>query len=705
MTGAISKLIHRWGALFLISSLSLFMELAVIRWLSGEIRIFAYFQNLALLSAFMGFSIGFAMVGKGRDYRFSFPALWGLFVILVIAVGTVSTAKPLFYPGSSGEFLWGTAGVSVWYSLPIFIAMVIVFFLTGMFLFITLGQATGEEMALHPPVQAYIVNLLASLVGIWGFSLLSFLRTPPVIWFGCALLGIGVFFVGQRKLRVATLAIFAITLVGILIFNQDKIWSPYNRLNLTEVTHTNPTSGETVKVGYLLNVQQAFYQAAINLAPDFIQRLKGHYSKDFIQQMEDVSFQYNIPYQFVPDQGYVLVVGAGMGNDVAAGLRSADVKKIVAVEIDPAILSLGQKLHPEAPYADPRVVPYVDDARSFFTKDTEKYDLVVFGLLDSHTLLSGMSSVRLDSFVYTLDSFKQVKTLLKPGGVVSIAFGILPDSEFIEERLGRMLSQVFGPEKVFIYRGAIGSTFVVGDLVSENKQAAQLTAWSTNPLYEDTPLPTDNWPYLYLRDRQIPSGYWWALALLALVSLLIISRSFREALRPDAHFWLLGAAFLLVEFKSITELALLFGTTWFVNSLAISGILVMALCANLLVLKVKRINLGWAYGLLFASLALSFFFPLEWLSGFPPFAKALLSTLLLSIPLFFAGLIFSEALRRAGETARPLASNFSGSAVGGLLEYGSSYWGIKSLYILAALLYLGAMLAAFWKKGVKPLLK
>lgn len=698
MKNTVSNLIRRWGALFLVSFLGLFMELAVIRWLAGEIRIFAYFQNLALLSAFLGFSIGFALVGKGRDYRFSFPALWGLFVLLVIAVGIVSTSKPLFYPGSEGEFLWDTAVVSAWYSLPVFIGMVVIFFLTSMFLFIPLGQATGEEMAHHPPISAYIVNLLASLAGIWAFSLLSFLKTPPVVWFGCALLGAGVYFAYQRKLKPAVLVIFGITLAAILNFNQEKIWSPYNRLNLTKITKTNTSNGETLQVGYLLNVQQSFYQSAFDLSPEFIESMKSFYSDEVVQEMVNTALQYSIPYQFLPDQGKVLIVGAGMGNDVAAALRS-EAGQVMAVEIDPVILALGKEFHPEQPYADPRVFPVIDDARSFFTKDADKYDLVAFGFLDSHTLLSGMSSVRLDSFVYTLDSFEQVKQRLKPGGIVTIAFGILTENRFIEERLGRMLSKVYGAEQVFIYRGAIGTTFVVGGLDPQARQAAQLSAWLPDPAYDDLPLPTDNWPYIYLRSRQIPSGYWWGLLPIGLVSLLIIARSFPEALRPDLHFWLLGAAFMLVEFKSITELALLFGTTWFVNSLAISGILVMALCANLLVLRVRRVNLGWAYGLLFASLALSFFFPLEWLSGFPALAKALLSTLLLSLPLFFAGLIFSESLRRAGETARPLASNFSGSAVGGLLEYGSSYWGIKSLYILAALLYGGALLAALRRFG------
>ena len=125
----------------------------------------------------------------------------------------------------------------------------------------------------------------------------------------------------------------------------------------------------------------------------------------------------------------------------------------------------------------------------------------------------------------------------------------------------------------------------------------------------------------------------------------------------------------------------------------------MALLANLYVQRHARVNIGVAYGLLFASLALSYFFPLAWLAGWPGALKALLSTALLSLPLLFAGMIFSEALRRAGETARPLASNFLGSAAGGLLEYASLPWGIKSLYLIAAGLYLAAMAAFFRRKG------
>jgi hypothetical protein len=123
-------------------------------------------------------------------------------------------------------------------------------------------------------------------------------------------------------------------------------------------------------------------------------------------------------------------------------------------------------------------------------------------------------------------------------------------------------------------------------------------------------------------------------------------------------------------------------------------VLLMALSANLLVLWRPRLNLWLVYALLFASLILTYFFPLGMLIGLSPAIRALISMVLLSLPLFFAGLIFSESLRRAGETAVPLASNLSGSVAGGVLEYGSLLWGIKSLYVIAAIVYVGALIAS-----------
>jgi spermidine synthase len=681
----------RWWLLFLVSSLGLFLELAVVRWISGEVRLMAYFKNLPLLAAFLGLSIGYALVGKGRDYKQAFAPLLGLFVVLVLVVGRFSSPGVLAYPGAGDEFLWGSVSYAYWLSLALFLGIVLIFFLCTVFLFIPLGQATGEEMARHAPVPAYIINILASLAGVWMFSFLSYLQSPPLVWFGLGLLGVGLYMGVRRTLSRLTVVIFVAVLIGLTIFGRGAIWSPYQRLEVKELSLPRRSDGAMIDVGYNLTVQQIFYQQAVDLSPEALSKLQGE-----IPELEDRAFLYNLPYRLGPEGGRVLIVGAGMGNDVAAALRSR-AAHVDAVEIDPAILALGRELHPEHPYDDSRVTLVVDDARSFFKRSTEQYDVVAFGLLDSHTLLSGLSSVRLDSFVYTLESFEEVKGHLTEDGLVAVTFAVGEGAPWIEERLGQMLAQVFGADRVYVRSGVGGGdTVFVAGLISPDRLAeAQMSAWRPGSLAERVPLTTDDWPYLYMRARTVPAAYWQALLVVGVVCFILLRRSFPRVLRPDWHFWLLGAAFLLVEFKSVTEFALLFGTTWLVNALAISGVLLMALAANLVVLWRPRVDLRLVYGFLFASLTLVYFLPLDTLSGLPVVIRAAGGMVLLSVPLFFAGMIFSESLRRAGETAGPLASNLSGSVVGGVLEYGSLLWGVKSLYVIAALLYGGA-LVAFW---------
>lgn len=685
---ALPKALKKWAPLFLVSSLSLFIELAVIRWISGEVRLFAYFKNLPLLAAFLGLSIGFALVGKNQRYIRAFTPLLALFALMVIGFNLITADKALIYPGGGEVFYWFQASRPYWLELISFLGMVVLFFLIIMLLFIPLGQMVGEEMAVKSPIQAYIVNILASLVGVWIFTFISYLATPPILWFILAALGFFAYYVMKYKASVAMVALLGFTLLVIALSDRRAYWSAYNRLDLSELTLPGQ-NGSTVQLGYNLNVQQVFYQTGINLSDRFLKQVNNAY-------MNDMARGYNLPYRLVAPGSNVLVVGSGMGNDVAAALRN-NMGQVVSVEIDKAIIDFGQEYHPEQPYSDPRVSVVVDDARSYFNKSHEKFDLVVFGLLDSHSLLSSMSSVRLDSFVYTLQSFQQVKSLLKDGGVATVTYAA--SDNWIAEKLGRMLSSVFGAEKIYYFHGVMGTTFVAGqpgkDMVAQNG----LQPWKPDASYGSLPLSTDDWPYLYMHFKKIPAAYWQSLLLIGILCLGLMLRSFPDALKPLWHFWFLGAAFLLIEFKSITELALLFGTTWLVNSLAISGVLCMALIANLLVLRLKKVDLRLVYPLLFISLLVSLLFPIQRLAGLDPVLRGLTSTVLLTLPLLFAGIIFSESLRRYGETSRPLASNFSGSAAGGMLEYLSIPWGIKSLYLLAIGLYFAAMLASRAKKS------
>ena len=95
------------------------------------------------------------------------------------------------------------------------------------------------------------------------------------------------------------------------------------------------------------------------------------------------------------------------------------------------------------------------------------------------------------------------------------------------------------------------------------------------PRGEVVPPSTDDRPFLYLREPQIPGFYLVALALIALASAALIRLSGASfvAMRGYADLFFMGAAFLLLETKSVVQFALLFGTTWFVNALVFIGVL------------------------------------------------------------------------------------------------------------------------------------
>ena len=125
-----------------------------------------------------------------------------------------------------------------------------------------------------------------------------------------------------------------------------------------------------------------------------------------------------------PEFKKVLIIGAGNGNDVARALmflKNDPSVQIDAVEIDPVIQQLGELHHPDQPFQDPRVKKEINDGRNFLRKaKPETYDLVVFALIDSLVLQSGYSNLRLESYLFTLECFKDVKRVLKPTGVYAV---------------------------------------------------------------------------------------------------------------------------------------------------------------------------------------------------------------------------------------------------------------------------------------------
>src|SRR5207245_9995337 len=65
------------------------------------------------------------------------------------------------------------------------------FFVPGVLMFVGLGQVLGRAFDAYPNrVLGYTLNIVGSLVGIIGFSLISLLQLPPAVWFFISVTGI-----------------------------------------------------------------------------------------------------------------------------------------------------------------------------------------------------------------------------------------------------------------------------------------------------------------------------------------------------------------------------------------------------------------------------------------------------------------------------------------------------------------------------------
>jgi hypothetical protein len=74
----------------------------------------------------------------------------------------------------------------------------------------------------------------------------------------------------------------------------------------------------------------------------------------------------------------VLVLGAGLGDEVAAALAHG-AARVDAVELDPVLAELGRRHHPLRPFADARAALAIGDPGAFLQRAPGRYDLIVVG--------------------------------------------------------------------------------------------------------------------------------------------------------------------------------------------------------------------------------------------------------------------------------------------------------------------------------------
>lgn len=661
------SMLHSRLRLFALSFLMLFLELALIRWSGSNVLYLAYFSNLMLLGSFLGIGVGFLRASASRTWVPLLPAALAGTVLLLsfLPVRLLSENRGIIFFGApKGDNL--LTGLPIWLTLPI------AFFSVALVM-ACIGEAVARSFITFPPLKAYRLDIAGSLAGILAFTMLSWLGAPPVAW-GAAVSVMCVLLIirpvtGWRAdgAAVATVQILSLVVMLAALTHESlatrTTWSPYYKIDWSP-------AGEMRSV----QVNGIPHQAIMSLD----------------------TRRANEPFYFLPYTmrapgvlNDVLVVGAGNGGDVAIAL-SERARHVDAVEIDPKLRDLGRRLNPNRPYQDRRVTQHITDGRAFLHRTDKRYDLIIFALPDSLTLVTGQSSLRLESYLFTREAIADAREHLRPHG--TFAMYNFYRADWLVDRLANTLAVDFG-HRPCVQRGRSYLAVMVVTRVESDARCAQDALWQ--PAGKVPTPATDDHPFLYLESRTIPPLYLKTLGAILLASLItvgLVSRGLRP-LWPYRDLFLMGTAFLLLETKNIVQFALLFGTTWLVNALVFAAILVAVLLAIEVAQRwTPRSPLGLYVGLM-ASLAIAYAVPSHMLLSLDWWPRFAIGSLLAFTPIFLANLIFAERFKQTSSSTVAFGANLLGAMVGGVLEYASLVTGYRALLIMVAVIYVLAFVS------------
>jgi hypothetical protein len=665
--------------LFLTSATLLFVELLLIRWIPANVIYVGYFSNFLLIASFLGIGLGI-LLGRARPRLPVSPFALLLFGVVVLVLRAqlniqVDPDNQIFF----GLELNNSADTN-FLVLPLVMALVIA-------LMATLALPLGGLLRALPPLRAYGIDIAGSLSGIAAFGLLAAFGLEPIVWFSVAAVLLALLALGRGN--TAWSAVPATAMLGVLLVVGDAaggpdLWSPYYRISAYDDS------------GHQVSARSGSVAQPVHLGVNGI----GFQSMIAASDSAGTVLHSQV-YRWFPNRDFdrVLIIGAGSGTDAALVLSHGS-QHVDAVEIDPVIARIGRDFHPDRPYDDPRLTVHVDDGRAFLRRSADRYDLIVFALTDSLTLVTSTANVRLESFLFTEESFRAARDHLTQDGVF-VMYNSYREPWLVAKLQG-MAARVFGSEPLLSLHGPARAVLASGPGVVHAVALGQV-ADQVDELapFDGTPptFATDDWPFLYLRNPGIAPYYLAALGILlafAVVAVAAASRvtgvSLRRGFSP--HFFVLGVAFLLLETRSLVTFSLLFGTTWSVNAFVFFAILLSVLVAIGISARFPLRRPAPLYLGLFGALALAWLLPPEQLLLDPPALRYAAAAGLAFAPIVFANLVFAHSFRDTAAADMAFASNLLGAMLGGALEYLALVTGYRALLVVVAGLYVLAFLFA-----------
>ncbi|MFH1847228.1 MAG: methyltransferase domain-containing protein [Candidatus Omnitrophota bacterium] len=306
----------------------------------------------------------------------------------------------------------------------------------------SLGCRIYRDITDAPSLSVARVYIMEAVGALFGGVLVSYFMVPRLssytIIFFLAILNLAasvfVQFHGERtRIRKIvfnlTVGVFIVIVCALFLggaswlknFSFERLWSGFDVLESKNSIYGNITvtrKGE----------QRSFYENGLHLytVPDLLSSEEAvHFTLLENESVEDV-----------------LLIGGGIGGLVEEALKHP-VKKVDYIELDPVMIRMAKKyLKKEnvAFFQDPRVNVVNMDGRFFVKKTRNKYDCVIINLGDPYT-------AQLNRF-YTVDFFREIDRVLKPGGIIS--FALTSSENYMSKELTDYLRSIYySVKKVF----------------------------------------------------------------------------------------------------------------------------------------------------------------------------------------------------------------------------------------------------------------
>jgi hypothetical protein len=449
----------RWflyGGVFLICASVTALQILETRLLS--VTSYYYLAFLSISMAMFGMTAGAVWVYRAKGLtRETLPADLALFASrYCLSIGAcllLQLTLPLVVIASAATLV-------LWTELALILA--IPFFFAGVV--VTLALTRSQ----FPVGEVYAADLIGAALGcLCALGLLQVLDASSAILVLAAVAAVGASLFAQSavlprpsdgaaRLGRSSLAL-AVTLCGLAVVNANAVHGLQPVVvkgvvdRRADVEYEKWNSYSRVHVGYPVEAPPmlwspsdrmpehlAVWQRPLDIDGSAYTNMFG-----FDGKTDDVSFlKYdvtNVAYA-IRNTGRAAVIGVGGGRDVLSA-RYFGFRDITGIELNPIFIDLLTRRQPFAGFAGLADLPdlhfHVDEARSWFARTDERFDLIQMSMIDTWAS-TGVGAYSLsENGLYTIEGWRHFVGALTPTGVFTVSrwFG-----EGAVSEVGRMVS-------------------------------------------------------------------------------------------------------------------------------------------------------------------------------------------------------------------------------------------------------------------------